>query len=108
MIAPVSQVRPPSWLACYSFSARKRFPGTGAHRRPVVASAGMASPPVHEDIANILFSQQDIQSRVAEMGRELSQTYRDRQPLVLGVQAKVPPLSHACQGQSLSNILKLL
>ena len=39
MIAPVSQVRPPSWLACYSFSARKRFPGTGAHRRPVVASA---------------------------------------------------------------------
>ena len=107
MIAPVSQLRPPSWLACYNLSARKRFPGTGAYRRPAVASTGMASPPVHEDIANVLFSQQDIQSRVAEMGKELSQTYRDRQPLVLGVQAKVLALSQACQGQRLSNILKL-
>ncbi|KAK9863700.1 hypothetical protein WJX84_000103 [Apatococcus fuscideae] len=39
----------------------------------------------HEDIAKVLFSEEDIRTRVAEMGKELASLYETKQPLVLGV-----------------------
>ncbi len=39
----------------------------------------------HEDILSVLCSEEQIQARVAELGRQLTEDYAERQPVVVGV-----------------------
>ena len=41
--------------------------------------------PVADDIAEVVFSEEVIQARVAEMAAQISRDYADRDPLVIGV-----------------------
>lgn len=40
---------------------------------------------LHEDILSVLYSEEQIQARVAELGRQLAEDYADKQPIVVGV-----------------------
>ncbi|KAK9833764.1 hypothetical protein WJX74_005219 [Apatococcus lobatus] len=53
-----------------------------AFQRSAAARAGMER---HADITEVLFSEQNIKTRVAEMGQQLASDYQHKQPLVLGV-----------------------
>lgn len=63
-------------------SKRCALPVGRASQRSSAAPAGME---LHGDIAEILFSEQDIKMRVAEMGKQLALEYQAKKPLVLGV-----------------------
>lgn len=57
-------------------------------QRSAAARAGME---LHSDIAEVLFSEQDIKGRVIEMGKQLASEYQKKQPLVLGVKSFAMP-----------------
>ena len=40
---------------------------------------------MHENIEKVLVSEAEIKSRIAELGKELSQEYRDKKPLFVGI-----------------------
>lgn len=40
---------------------------------------------MHNDIQEILITQEQIQARIAELGKELSEEYKDKYPIVVGV-----------------------
>ena len=40
---------------------------------------------IHEDVQEVLLTEDQIQGRVAEMGMELAHDYADRQPVLVSV-----------------------
>ena len=40
---------------------------------------------MHNDIERVLLSEEQIQAKVAELGKILSEEYRDKNPIVVGV-----------------------
>ena len=57
-------------------------------QRSAAARAGME---LHSDIAEVLFSEQEIKGRVKAMGKQLATEYQEKQPLVLGVKSSATP-----------------
>lgn len=54
----------------------------GPHARPLACCSGVV---LHEDVECVVFSEEQLRSRVQEMGRQLAVAYADKEPLVLGV-----------------------
>ena len=46
---------------------------------------------MRNDISEILLTQEQIKARIAELGKELSEEYKDKNPIVVGVLKGVVP-----------------
>ena len=40
---------------------------------------------MHPDIQTVLLSEEQIRNRIEELGRELTQEYKDKNPVIVGV-----------------------
>ena len=45
---------------------------------------------MEKDILKVLVTQEEIQERIAQMGKEISQEYADKDPVILGVLVELP------------------
>ena len=83
MLAKIHPQRSPLYCKLARTQSKSfAHPLVRASQRSAAAPARME---LHSDIAEILFSEQDIKMRVAEMGKQLALEYQAKKPLVLGV-----------------------
>lgn len=62
-----------------------RWNGRDAHSKRAVRAGSVRSRSVEDDVLRVVFSEEEVHRRTAELGRVLAEKLADKRPLILGV-----------------------